>query len=121
MRILSFKLLTILVFLVSSNLLKSQCDFDVLIDMSPQVPDNIYCPNDSITLTTGALDSYQWFYNFSNSNTGGTQVSGGTNQSLTLPTGEWAVVYFYVEGTKDGCTEASATVVWDSWVWKFWV
>lgn len=46
---------------------------------------------------------------------GGTAWSGGTGSSISVNASEWAVVYFYVEVTDDGCTEASETVVWDAW------
>ncbi len=96
--------------------LKAQCDFDVIVEVQPDDDDNIYCPDDVIILSTGDFDSYQWFYNFSNSNTGGTPVAGGNQQSISINAGDWALAYFYVEATDDGCAEPSQTVVWDSWV-----
>ena len=99
-----------------SNVLIAQCDFDPVIDISPIDDDGIYCPGDMLVLSTQESDSYQWFYNFSNSNSGGTAFSGGDTQSIELSASDWAVVYFYVESTIDGCTEASPTVVWDGWV-----
>jgi hypothetical protein len=91
------------------------CDIEPLIDITPADIDDIYCPGDVITLSTQESDSYQWFYNFSNSNTGGTAVDGGSTQSIVLNATEWAVVYFYVESTIGECTVASPTVVWDAW------
>ncbi len=105
---------TLLIFVTSG--LWAQCSFDPTVTVSPYDPDNVYCPDDVITLSTEAYDSYQWFYNFTNSNTGGTPVTGGTTQTIDVDAGTWAVVYFYVEATSNGCTEASPTVVWDAWV-----
>ncbi|MFT5025150.1 MAG: hypothetical protein ACI9L7_001089 [Candidatus Azotimanducaceae bacterium] len=96
----------------------AQCDFDPTVTVSPQDDDGIYCPGDVLTLSTQESDSYQWFYNFSNNNSGGNAVSGGTTQSIELGASEWAVVYFYVESTINGCAEASPTVVWDGWVFN---
>ncbi|NND94468.1 MAG: T9SS type A sorting domain-containing protein [Flavobacteriales bacterium] len=91
------------------------CELEPVVDISPFDEDDIYCPGDVLILSTQVSDSYQWYYNFSDSNTGGTQFPGGTTQSIELSASEWAVVYFYVESTVGDCTVASPTVVWDGW------
>ncbi|MCL2791786.1 MAG: SUMF1/EgtB/PvdO family nonheme iron enzyme [Spirochaetaceae bacterium] len=47
------------------------------------------------TVTGGATLSYQWFRNTTNSNVGGTPVSGATSASFTIPTDLTAGTYFY--------------------------
>jgi hypothetical protein len=96
--------------------LKGQCSFDPTITVSPFDPNYVYCPGDMVTLATEAYDSYQWFYNFSNSNTGGTPIMGATGQQYVVDVAFWGFAWFYVEATKDGCTEASPTQIIDSWV-----
>lgn len=95
----------------------SQCTFDVLITALPMDDDGIYCSYDEVKLyATAELSSYQWFYNFSDSNTGGNPINGATDELYTVNVGEWGFAYFYVEGTREGCTEASPTYLIDSWV-----
>lgn len=93
----------------------AQCSFTPTINVSPVDADGIYCPGDILTLSTQNYDDVNWFYNFSNSNSGGTAWPGGAGTSILVNATEWAVVYFYVVATDDGCSEASATVVWDGW------
>ncbi|HMQ47603.1 MAG TPA: T9SS type A sorting domain-containing protein [Saprospiraceae bacterium] len=98
----------------------SQCAFDVLITAIPMDDDGIYCSYDEVKLyATEDLISYQWYYNFSDSNTGGTAISGATESLFTVNVAEWGFAYFYVEATRDGCTEASPTQLIDSWVFLF--
>jgi len=118
MRLTQIKQVLLCIVTLSTSSLIAQCDFDPTIDLSPMNPDGIYCPGDILTLSTEESDAYQWFYNFSNSNIGGTAFSGGSTQSIEVNASEWAVVYFYVESTIEGCTEASPTVVWDGWVFN---
>lgn len=108
--------LTVLSLLWAGVLSYGQCDFDVEITISPEAPGNVYCPYDIVKFSTGDFDSYQWYYNFSNSNQGGTPVSGATESSLEIDAGVWGFAYFYVEATQDSCTEASPAVLMDSWV-----
>ncbi len=91
------------------------CELEPVVDITPLDDDLIYCPGDILTLSTQESDSYQWYYNFSDSNTGGTPFPGGSTQTIEVNASEWAVVYFYVESTVGVCTVASPTVVWDGW------
>lgn len=94
----------------------SQCDFDVPALIEPSVADNIYCSYETITLSTpDTFDTYQWYYNFSDSNQGGTLINGANTQSYSTTAGEFGFVYFYLEATKDNCTEASSTILIDTW------
>lgn len=94
----------------------SQCDFTVNTSIQPTVPDNIYCSYDTITLSTAdTFDTYQWYYNFSASNQGGTAINGATGQTYRTTAGEFGFVYFYLEATKNNCTEASSTILIDTW------
>ncbi len=78
--------------------------------------EDVYCPGDELTLTaTEGFENYSWYYNFSNSNQGGTLFETGGN-TITLNASEWAVSYWYVEVDDAECTTPSSTVVWDSWV-----
>lgn len=94
----------------------AQCEFDVTVSLQPSIADNIYCTYDSITFSTSAsFDAYQWYYNFSNSNQGGTAIGGATQQTYQTTAGELGFAYFYVEATKDNCTEASTPILIDTW------
>ena len=94
----------------------AQCDFDVSASVQPAAADNIYCSYDSISFSTSApFDAYQWYYNFSNSNQGGTAINGATQQTYQTTAGELGFAYFYVEATKDNCTEASSPILIDTW------
>ncbi len=111
---------TILLFglglLISPSLSFSQCSFDVAASIQPSVPDNIYCTYDTITLSTpDTFDTYQWYYNFSDSNQGGTPINGANTQKYSTTAGEFGFVYFYLEATKDNCTEVSSTILIDTW------
>ncbi len=105
-----------LVWLVGPALSFGQCDFDVPAAIQPNVADNIYCTYDTITLSTpDTFDTYQWYYNFSASSQGGTAIDGATEQQYTTTAGEFGFVYFYLEVTKNNCTETSATILVDTW------
>ena len=94
----------------------AQCTFTPTINVDPLDPDNLYCPGDFVTLSTEAYSSYQWYVNFSDSNTGGTPIPAATQQSYLVDVSFWGFGYFYVEATDEmGCTEASATALIDSW------
>lgn len=102
--------------LLAPSLSFGQCDFDVNATIQPVVDGNIYCSYDTITLSTpDTFDTYQWYYNFSDSNQGGTAINGATEQSYTATAGEFGFVYFYLEASKDNCTEASSTILIDTW------
>lgn len=106
----------ILVSVMSAVSLKAQCSFDVTVSLSPIVENNVYCPYDTVKLSTaGNFDTYQWYYHFTNSNTGGTAISGATSPTLDIPIAEWGFAYFYVVASLNGCSEPSPAVIVDSW------
>ena len=49
----------------------------------------------SASVTGGGPLSYQWYSNTTNSNTGGTLITGATNASYAIPTNLTAGVYYY--------------------------
>ncbi len=102
--------------LLAATNANSQCNFDPTITVDPPDSDFVFCPGTLVTLSTEAYDSYQWYYNYSNSNTGGTLIEGAIGQQFALDVSFWGFAYFYVEATKDGCTEASPAQYIDSWV-----
>ena len=51
--------------------------------------------NVSASVTQGAALSYQWFSNTTNSNSGGTAISGATSASFTIPTTLTIGTYYY--------------------------
>ncbi|MCG5644531.1 glycine-rich protein, partial [Flavobacteriaceae bacterium LSUCC0859] len=51
--------------------------------------------------------SYQWYRNASNSNTGGTSISGANSDTFTPPTDTVSKWYYYVVVTKGGCSITS--------------
>lgn len=109
-----------LVFLIGMNIgvvtSWGQCNFNLQIQLSPVTPGNVYCSYDTVTMTVAdTFETYQWFYNFSNNNTTGTSIGGATAASFKIPISEWGFAYFYVQAGKGGCTEASPTVIIDSW------
>ena len=112
-------LLASILILSASFYATGQCNFDPTITADPANPDFTYCPGDLVTLSTEEYDSYQWYYNFTNSNTGGTLISGATEQQFVVDISSWGFAYFYVEATLDDCTEASPTQLIDSWVFLF--
>lgn len=83
----------------------AQCPFTPTILPS----DLILCPNESGTLTTQVYDAYQW-------NKDGSPISGATGQTLTVDQWADAGSSFTVSATLDGCTEMSAPVLVDGWV-----
>ncbi|NUN98984.1 MAG: T9SS type A sorting domain-containing protein [Saprospiraceae bacterium] len=109
-------ILTILFFLLmGTQPLVAQCDFEVAIGIDPMADGNVYCPGDTVKLSAGAFDSYQWYYSFSNTNTGGTAIDGATSELYLVDISYWGFAYFYVVATKNGCSEASPAVLIDSW------
>lgn len=106
----------ILLLLASYTLLWRVPAYGQCIAIETTPPPGIFCPGELITLTaTPGYSSYQWYYNFSDSNSGGTLHATGSN-TLTLEADWWAVTYWYVTTPDAACAEPSATVVWDSWV-----
>lgn len=83
----------------------AQCTFTPTI--TPNAP--ILCPNDSALLTTQAYDAYQWYKD-------GSPVTGATGQTLVVHQFADAGSSFTVSATLDGCTEMSASVLVDGWV-----
>lgn len=67
------------------------------------------CSHDQVTLAaTPGFDNHRFYYNFSDSNEKGDLCVEGPGNTLTLPAGEWAVTYWYVETGNARCEEASA-------------
>ncbi|MBL7792182.1 MAG: T9SS type A sorting domain-containing protein [Saprospiraceae bacterium] len=112
-------LTVITLFLLSGTAakLQAQCEFDPVIALFPQAEGNVYCSYDTVKLTVnGTFDSYQWHYNFNNSNTGGTPIGGAIGGTYFVEIAEWGFAYFYVTVTLNGCTESSPAVLIDSYV-----
>lgn len=68
------------------------------------------CKGSTVTLTTemtGSNISFQWYSNASNSNTGGTLISGETNNAYTFTSSGSGATYYYCIGSS---TCASTTV-----------
>lgn len=83
----------------------AQCPFDPTV-----APDNlILCPNTQDTLHTQVYDSYQWYK-------AGAPLVGETGPTLLVDAYNDAAYYFSVEATLNGCTEMSAEVLVDGWV-----
>ncbi|MFN3760140.1 MAG: PKD-like domain-containing protein [Algoriphagus aquaeductus] len=53
----------------------------------------------SVSATGPGTLTYQWYSNSSNSNSGGTPISGATNASFTPPSATTGTTYYYVEVT----------------------
>jgi len=76
--------------------------------------DVMLCPDEQGTLSTQIYDSYQWFKRefFGTAQ----PVAGATSQTLAIDQFNDAGYYFSVEVTDSNCTERSAEVLVDSWV-----
>ncbi|WP_044626270.1 T9SS C-terminal target domain-containing protein [Neotamlana nanhaiensis] len=59
----------------------------------------------------GATYTYQWYSNTTNTNAGGTLISGATNSTFTTPTTNVGTLYYYCEisQTEPGCYTKSNT------------
>ena len=73
------------------------------------------CKGASLTLTIAHSGdgnrSVQWYRNTTNSNTGGTAISGETASTFTVPTGTVGTTYYYAVVSSDtGCTPAVSNV-----------
>ena len=73
------------------------------------------CKDSTLTLsiahTGDGNRSVQWYRNTTNSNTGGTAISGETANTFTVPTGTVGTTYYYAVVSSDtGCTPAVSSV-----------
>ena len=73
------------------------------------------CKDSTLTLsiahTGDGNRSVQWYKNTTNSNTGGTAISGETAGTFTVPTGTVGTTYYYAVVSSDtGCTPAVSSV-----------
>ncbi|EJU25438.1 Ig-like domain-containing protein, partial [Capnocytophaga sp. CM59] len=73
------------------------------------------CKDSTLTLsiahTGDGNRSVQWYKNTTNSNTGGTAISGETANTFTVPTGTVGTTYYYAVVSSDtGCTPAVSSV-----------
>lgn len=92
---------------------------DVSLTVSPVDPDNVYCPDEIITLTAESntdFDTYTWYYNFDGSNQSGTLISSGASNELIINISDYGFGYFFVEATNPDCNINSEVVLLDSWV-----
>jgi hypothetical protein len=75
-------------------------------------PQNI-CQNGTATSLSfnisGVSPTYQWYYNTTNSNTGGTSISSTNNSVYTPLTTVVNARYYYCTATSSGCSITSAT------------
>lgn len=89
-----------------------------VIHLQPEASTTV-AQNESVHLYVGAsaVDggkiSYKWFKNDSDSDTGGTAVSGGTTSALSVDTSAAATSYYYCEvtNTKNNSTKMVKTTV----------
>lgn len=91
-----------------SGALAAQCPFDPTITPN----DLILCPNEQAVLTTQEYDSYQWYKE-------GEPIPGADQQTLTVDAFQDGGSSFTVEGTLNGCTEMSPSVLVDGWAFLF--
>lgn len=91
--------------LTANNYAEAQCDFTPSV-----VPKNlVLCPGTEDTLRTTALyDSYQWYK--------GTKLLVGETKPYLVVKAESTPAFFKVEVTRNGCTEMSARVLVDGYV-----
>lgn len=85
-----------------------QCEFTPTITPSSL----ILCPDESATLSTQEYDSYQWYKD-------GNIITGATSQTLTVDQYNDAGYSFTVSATLDGCTDMSASVLVDGYMFLF--
>ena len=79
-----------------------QCDFDPVISPGPA----ILCPGESVELSVGEFDAYQWYQGNEPFSEDPTIIVDNFNSG----------VEYSVEVTLDGCTEMSPPVLIDGWV-----
>lgn len=82
----------------------AQCTFTPTIEPGTL----ILCPNEGGVLSTQAYSAYQWYKD-------GNAIAGATGQQLTVQSDETGSS-FTVAATLDGCTETSASVLVDGWM-----
>jgi hypothetical protein len=84
---------------------QAQCPF------TPTISPNsiILCPGEGAVLSTEPYDSYQWYKD-------GQPVAGATDQTHVVNAFNDGGSSFTVEATLDGCSEMSAAVLVDGWV-----
>ncbi|MCB0707710.1 MAG: hypothetical protein KDC34_20485, partial [Saprospiraceae bacterium] len=100
--------------------LPGDCTDEVVIEINPEVPGNVYCPNAVVNLSVpDVYTNYQWYYNFSNSNVGGTPIIDGLGANYVVNINEWGFAYFYVEVQNANCEYVSEPVLIDSYVFLF--
>lgn len=83
----------------------AQCTF------TPTISPNtlILCPEETATLMTEPYDAYQWYKD-------GSLIDGAVDQALPVSAMLDVGSMFTVEATLDGCTEMSAGVLVDGWM-----
>jgi len=81
------------------------------ITSQPSTTSQSICQNASATAltvsATGSSLTYQWYKNSSNSNSGGTSVSGATSSSYTPSTSSTGTLYYYCLVSSGSCTTTS--------------
>ena len=81
-----------------------------LISTQPQSDTVIQDNEKELSIVASVFDggtlSYQWYSNNTNSNSGGTAITGATNSSYTIPTTSEGTFHYYCEVTN---TNSSAT------------
>lgn len=65
----------------------------------------------NLTVTAMGATSYQWYSNATNSNTGGTLISGANTSSYTPPTTVAGTQYYYVVAANAGSCNTSSSAV----------
>ncbi|RKE90139.1 beta strand repeat-containing protein [Epilithonimonas arachidiradicis] len=60
-------------------------------------------------ITSPAATAYQWYYNTTNTNVGGTLISGATTSTYIPPSSTLGTLYYFVQITTAGCTARSNT------------
>ncbi|MBR9921673.1 MAG: T9SS type A sorting domain-containing protein [Bacteroidetes bacterium] len=110
-------LTTLLSLLFVFGLQAQQDTCSIPITPDPPVQGNIYCPGDIVKLLTEAgYDSYSWYYNFTNSNQGGTLLTTSEDPQISFNISDIGFAYFYVLAESADCIGQSEPVVVDSWV-----
>ena len=84
------------------------------ITVQPSTSTQYLCQNsvaNTLSVTgTGAGLTYQWYSNSSNSNTGGSSISGATNSTYTPPTSTVGTKYYYVKVNGTCGSEVTSSV-----------
>lgn len=97
--------------------LYAQCGFESNINLAPHADNGVYCSYDTVKMSVvEPFDSFQWYYNFNGSATGLMPIGGANGPTLEIAVSDYGYAFFFVELTRDNCTELSEPVVIDSWV-----